>query len=103
SLTESLLKRHTLELHYFDGGIELRAAGRNKGFAVQTVLREQPFGTCAYLGDDLTDEDAFEVLKGKGLCVLVREEYRETKADVWIKPPDELIEFLDNWCNKLKQ
>jgi len=32
----------------------------------------------AYLGDDQTDEDAFEALHGQGLSVLVRSQYRPT-------------------------
>ena len=51
----------------------------------------------AYLGDDLTDEDAFKELKDKGLSVLVRKTYRETVADCWLKPPNELLDFLHNW------
>jgi trehalose-6-phosphatase len=51
----------------------------------------------AYLGDDLTDEDAFRALKGKGLSVLVRKESRTTEADCWLKPPDELLDFLKKW------
>ena len=54
----------------------------------------------AYLGDDQTDEDAFRAVGDigeKGLSVLVRTHVRETAADVWIKPPQQLIEFLENW------
>ena len=51
----------------------------------------------SYLGDDLTDEDAFRALKGRGLSVLVRNELRETLADIWLKPPGELIDFLLKW------
>ena len=51
----------------------------------------------AYLGDDRTDEDAFRALRGRGLSVLVRAEPRETAADAWIRPPEELIEFLRTW------
>ena len=82
----------------FDGGIEIRAANRNKGDAVRTVLGElRGHVPVAYLGDDQTDEDAFRVLRGRGLGILVREEWRETKADVWIKPPEELLAFLRGW------
>jgi len=49
----------------------------------------------AYLGDDFTDEDAFEELGAHGLKVLVRAEPRETKADVRLEPPEELLSFLD--------
>jgi trehalose-phosphatase len=86
-----------LQLKEFDGGIELRIPTRNKGDAVRTVLEETDDGLAAYLGDDLTDEDAFGAIKGKGMGVLVRTELRATAADLWIRPPDELLEFLNFW------
>jgi trehalose 6-phosphate phosphatase len=87
-----------LELMPFDGGLELRARGTNKQRAVEAVLSETPpRSAVAYLGDDLTDEDAFQAVKGRGLAVLVRTECRETAADLWIKPPQELLAFLENW------
>ena len=89
-----------LELKEFDGGFELRVPGRDKGDAVTTILSEMnSHAISAYLGDDLTDEDAFKAIKGKGLGILVRSELRETSADVWIKPPEELFQFLSNWVN----
>lgn len=84
--------------HDFDGGIELRAPGRTKGFVVDTVLAElADDAAVAYLGDDLTDEDAFRALRGRGIGVLVRPERRPTAADLWLRPPQELLEFLDRW------
>lgn len=53
----------------------------------------------AYLGDDVTDEDAFHAVKPRGLAVLVRAELRETAADLWIRPPRELVAFLRSWCD----
>jgi trehalose 6-phosphate phosphatase len=89
---------HGLQMREFDGGLELRAAGIDKGRSVKTLLDESPPGTvAAYLGDDLTDEDAFRAVKGRGLAVLVRNEPRPTAADIWLKPPDELLEFLECW------
>ncbi len=94
----SLAEEHGLSLKPFDGGIELRARGPDKGSAVETVLGEAgPGAVAAYLGDDLTDEDAFAALKGRGLSVLVRDEFRATGAQVWIRPPDELLKFLHLW------
>ncbi len=87
-----------LQLKEFDGGIELRAPGRNKGDAVRTVCRELSRGAqLAYFGDDFTDEDAFQALKGRGLGVLVRETLRPTAADLWLEPPGELLDFLKRW------
>jgi trehalose-phosphatase len=88
-----------LALLEFDGGVELRARGRDKGAAVRDILGScSPHAVCAYLGDDLTDEDAFEAIRGRGLGVLVRPEPRDTHARLWIAPPLELIAFLERWC-----
>lgn len=87
-----------LHLLPFDGGLELRAPGCNKQHAVKAVLSETAGGSAiAYLGDDLTDEDAFAAVKPRGLAVLVRPELRETQADIWLQPPRELIAFLKRW------
>lgn len=89
-----------LTIHDFDGGLELRPKGINKGGAVKTMLQEMgPDGIAVYLGDDLTDEDAFEVIKNQGIGILVKNELRETKADVWLRPPEELIRFLNRWVS----
>jgi trehalose 6-phosphate phosphatase len=91
-----------LELQQFDGGVELRVKGIDKGVAVTTVLDELgKNGVAAYLGDDLTDEDAFEAIKGRGLGVLVRRVFRPTTADLWLKPPEELMDFLESWLQAL--
>ncbi len=91
-----------LAVNSFDGGIELTATGQNKGDAVSAILDEMhPATVAAYLGDDATDEDAFDALQrrnsGHALAVLVRDELRPTQADWWLRPPEELLEFLNNW------
>lgn len=89
-----------LRLNEFDGGVELQVPGRNKGDAIETLLNEMGSGTvAAYLGDDITDEDAFKAIKAHGVGVLVREEFRPTAADIWITPPDELMRFLRDWMS----
>jgi len=87
----------------FSAGVELRA-GRDKGGAVRAILAETDKAgetriPAAYLGDDFTDEAAFRAMKERGLSVLVRQEWRETGADVWIKPPEELKAFLKRWLS----
>lgn len=85
-------------LREFDGGLELRVTGRDKGWAVAQILRElSDDAVVAYAGDDDTDEDAFAMLAGRGLSILVRPEYRETSADIWVRSPDEWARFLEAW------
>jgi len=89
---------HSLRLVNFDGGIELCVPAASKGRAIHTILQQHsPDAAIAYLGDDETDEDAFVALKGRGLAVLVRPESRPTSADLWLKPPEELYQFLHQW------
>jgi trehalose 6-phosphate phosphatase len=86
-----------LELHHFNGGIELRVPGRHKGDVVRIIRAEMPDALLAYLGDDVTDEDAFRALADTDLGVLVRTELRATDAAFWLTPPEELLEFLQRW------
>jgi len=85
-------------LREFDGGLELLPTGLDKGRAVRKIVGEfDKSDPVAYLGDDLTDEDAFEALGERGLKVLVRGAARNTRADLRIEPPEELLAFLDRW------
>lgn len=86
-----------LQLLPFDGGLELRVPGKNKGDAVSAILAAGSEVAAAYLGDDQTDENAFRAIKGRGVSVLVRPEPRPTEADVWLRPPEELGHFLRDW------
>ena len=103
ALFEPMAQMDGLMLLDFESGLELRA-GRDKGGAVKAILEEARVegfqGPAAFLGDDLTDEAAFAVMNGLDsahLSVLVRREPRETVADVWMKPPGELLGFLGRW------
>jgi trehalose 6-phosphate phosphatase len=93
-----------MELLEFDGGIEMRMPGRDKGDAVRTILNEiGPEVPVAYLGDDLTDERAFLALGTAGLSVLVRPEWHTTAAALWIRPPEDLREFLTRWLQACRE
>lgn len=85
-------------LHPFDGGVEFRYSGFNKGDVVNKIIADVDVKIpIAFLGDDNTDEDAFRALSGRGLSVLVRKELKQTLADICISPPEELMEFLRLW------
>lgn len=93
-----IAERAALKLLEFDGGVEMRMPDLDKGDAVLTILREMgPNVPTAYLGDDTTDERAFRALGSRGLGVLVRPRIRRSTARVWLKAPDELLEFLSRW------
>ena len=48
-----------------------------------------------YLGDDVTDEDAFRVIEDRGIGILVAEEPRETAASYSLRDPEEVRVFLE--------
>jgi len=99
-LFDPVAKMDGFSLLNFGAGLELRV-GRDKGGAVEAILAEADTGgPIAFLGDDLSDESAFRAVRQvgrRGLSVLVRREWRETDADVWLRPPVELRAFLERW------
>jgi trehalose-phosphatase len=102
ALFEPLAQLNGLTLLEFEAGLELRA-GRDKGEAVEAILKEtEAGGPVAFLGDDLTDEVAFRAVnsaQGPHLSVLVRHARRQTEADIWLRPPGELKIFLKRWLH----
>jgi trehalose 6-phosphate phosphatase len=93
-----------LDLLEFDGGVEIRASTTDKGDAVRAIIREMDSDTpVAYLGDDSTDERAFRAVNDRGLSVLVRAQWRRTAARLWIQPPDELLDFLEQWLKACQE
>jgi trehalose-phosphatase len=100
TLFEPAAQMDGLSLLPFEAGIELRA-GRDKGGAVSAIIElAGPASPVVYLGDDLTDEPAFCAVnqaRGPHLSVLMRRTCRETAADIWLRPPEELRWFLMEW------
>jgi trehalose-phosphatase len=70
----------------------------DKGRAVAWLEEELALSGSGYLtiyiGDDLTDEDAFRHVRGQGLGILVRDESRPTLAHYALEHPGEVREFL---------
>jgi trehalose-phosphatase len=96
-------QRAGLQLLIFDGGIEMRSEAIHKGHAVLHMIKQFPTATVAYLGDDTTDEDAFAALRARGITILVRREPRPSHAAWWLRPPQELIAFLDAWIDAARK
>jgi len=100
SVLTSLAVESGLIVADFDGGVEIRLRSANTGDAVRTILSEIHENVpVAYLGDDTSDENAFRVLNGRGLTALVRPKHRFTAAQLWLRPPDELVGFLHEWIH----
>lgn len=72
----------------------------DKGRCVQTLLDVLELGGPAHLpmffGDDVTDEDAFAILRGRGLGVVVApaDEARESAADFRVDDPEAVLALL---------
>ena len=93
-----------LDMFEFDGGVEIRAPEDDKGDVVHVLLAEMDPGTpAAYLGDDATDERAFRAIRGLGMGALVRPRWRHTAAQVWLKPPEEVLNFLEQWLEACRK
>ncbi len=70
----------------------------HKGKAVLWLLEslklDKPEILPFYLGDDLTDEDAFRALAGRGIGILVGQPTAPTSASYWLSEPAEVKPFL---------
>lgn len=70
----------------------------DKGKALFHVLRsldlDRPDVLPVYIGDDITDEDAFKALRGRGLGIVVRDEPRPTAASLALDSPADVHRFL---------
>ena len=90
--------RANMTLQAFDGGVEIQMSVFDKETAVQEFLRNvNPGIPVAYLGDDQPVEEALRVLHRRALRILVRPQWRETAADVWLRTPEDLVNFLFQW------
>jgi len=109
-----------LEVLYGDGVVEARLAGWGKGDAIIHILREADAGSALaiYVGDDVTDEDAFEAINmwsdanqpdipwfvdddmeddiPGAVGILVAKKPRPTEAELFVRDPQEVYEFLSS-------
>jgi trehalose 6-phosphate synthase/phosphatase len=88
------LVRNT-HLNVLDGHkvIEVRAAGIDKGIATGKIMELFPSDFIFAMGDDKTDEDIFNVLKGRGVTVKVGSEL--SSAEYNVRNQREAFRLLD--------
>ena len=73
------------------------------GHGWSSTASEDSSTPAAYLGDDATDEHAFQAIRGHGLSLLVRPRWRQTAAQLLLRPPEELLDFLSQWLDALRK
>lgn len=78
----------------------------HKGKAVQWLLGALGLDradvlTC-YIGDDVTDENAFAALQERGIGIVVRDGSRPTKAAYALEHPDDVKAFLNELAHLLE-
>ncbi len=74
--------------------MELRPKGMNKGTAVRKVAADFSDRTPIYLGDDVTDEDAFDALADVDGAVTVKVGEGDTRAQYRLSGPDAVVAYL---------
>lgn len=79
--------------------MELRPKGLSKGTAVRKIAGDHPARTPIYLGDDVTDEDAFAALRDIEGAVTVKVGDGETQARYRLDGPDEVIAYLEQYVD----
>ncbi|MCK4547421.1 MAG: trehalose-phosphatase [Candidatus Eisenbacteria sp.] len=89
---------HGMECRRFNGGVELRTMGIDKGTILRELLYAQvPDAFCVYVGDDETDEDAFRAIRQRGFGIKVGQPGVPTLARGWLSDCGAVLEFLREW------
>jgi trehalose 6-phosphate phosphatase len=97
ALALSLAAAHGLELQEGKMMVELRVGDGNKGSAIKQLMRQSPMsGTCPiFIGDDLTDEQGFEVCRELGGAGILVGQRRVTAASYWLPDPGAVRAWLE--------
>ena len=100
NLVKKINNNNLLEIIYGAKVVEARPKGWHKGKAVELILKNiSEFKNFfpIYIGDDITDENAFQHLRKEGITIFVtHDSNRKTAAQYWLKDPDEVIKFLQS-------
>lgn len=97
---QALLEHHAGDPPGFDvlagkAVVELRPHGADKGRALERIHQYTPDLLPLVIGDDVTDEDAFEVARSRGgRAILVAEDARPSLATDRICDPDAVVRLL---------
>ncbi len=97
----SYLVRNKIKIQPGKMVVEVRPPGAwNKGKIVLWLLAKKLFASRdksvlpVYIGDDITDEDAFKAIKNKGLTIFVGKP-KKSSAQYYLKDHNEVQDFLE--------
>lgn len=91
-------KKEKIFLERFNGGVEFKIPGMDKGKAVQKMIKALDRGSLiVYIGDDKTDESAFQAIKKIGFGIKVGARAGRSLAHFWLKDCDSVLQFLKRW------
>jgi alpha,alpha-trehalase len=100
ALDEWLTEAPRLRKHHGKMVFEIRPKidwhkGRAVAWLLEAMKLDTPDVLPVYIGDDITDEDVFRELRGRGMSVLVAESPRDSDASYRLKGPEEVPRFLE--------
>ncbi len=91
------LEQHAqVELLRFPGGIELCCSERTADAVQECLAPLRTDAIVAYLGNCRNEERAFQLVRNRGVAVLVSEQFRPTAAQWWL-PLQDVSRFLCQW------
>lgn len=103
NIVDAIVKNQdSLEKHHGKKVFELRPnIPWNKGDVVKKLLKQLNLNNSdvipIYLGDDVTDEDAFVALENIGIRILISEEPKKSAADYFLNDPEEVKQFINKF------
>jgi trehalose-phosphatase len=75
--------------------LEVRPAVEwGKGNAVLHIIAGKRGAMPVYIGDDLTDQDAFRAIRGRGISIFVGRPERAIRADYFLRGPKDVKDFI---------
>ena len=85
------------DIHITEGKAvrEFAVIDTDKGEALELLRRQGEADAIVFFGDDVTDEDAFRALAGKGIGVFVAEETRGSAAHYSLEDPVQVRQLLE--------
>jgi len=103
ALAEELAAAHDLHVQHGKMVVELRLAGRDKGAAVEWLMREplRRRTVPVFVGDDVTDEAGFAAAVAMGGAGVLVGPMRETAATHRVDGVAEVLAWLDAACREM--